>query len=146
MRHDHVAYFSIKAGDEKELNCQKEIVHDFFVGFPTYELITHYVEYEMEKKPKRNALARALLRCRNSRPGFNEAAKLVTARIDLLINDLNFLNQLKESGIECMCCSAPSICINAENVDMFIALAEHKHETLSYRIKRGKNKGKNTAA
>lgn len=126
----YVAYYRVSTQRQGAsglgLEAQQAAVLAFLRGV---EPVVAFTEVESGRKTasERPQLARAIEACRLYR------ARLVVAKLDRLARNAYFLHQLKESGIEFLCCDMPDA--NHLTISILAAVAEDEARRISERTK-----------
>ena len=91
------------------------------------ELLAEFTEIESGRKKKRPELEKALKVCKQKR------AILITAKLDRLARNVNFVSGLQESKIEFVACDNPQA--NKMMIQLLAVFAEYERDMISQRIK-----------
>jgi len=99
------------------------------VGAFTQEahLVGEFVEVEPGKHNQRPQLAAAIALAKAKR------ATLLIAKLDRLSRNVGFIFQLRDAGVDFVCCDIPDA--DTLTVGVFAVLAQHERETISTRTK-----------
>ncbi|WP_223654184.1 recombinase family protein [Hymenobacter psoromatis] len=106
------------------LEAQRAAVGAFVQATP---LAGEFVEVESGKKNERSQLAAAIALAKA------RGATLLIAKLDRLSRNAGFIFQLRDSGVDFVCCDMPDA--NTLTVGLFAVLAQHERETISKRTK-----------
>ncbi len=125
-----VCYYRVStAGQAKSglgLEAQK-ITVEKFAG--TYPIIAEFTEVESGKKSDRVELQNAIKHAKAA------DATLLIAKLDRLSRNVKFIFELKEAGVDFVCCDLPDC--NTLTLGIFAAFAQHERERISQRTKDG---------
>jgi DNA invertase Pin-like site-specific DNA recombinase len=97
-----------------------------FVADPA-QLLGEFVEVESGKQNQRPQLAAAIALAKV------KDATLLIAKLDRLSRNAGFIFQLRDAGVDFVCCDMPDA--NTLTVGIFAVLAQHERETISKRTK-----------
>ncbi len=106
------------------LEAQRYAVQTFV---KTTSLAGEFVEVESGKKNERSQLAAAIALAKA------RGATLLIAKLDRLSRNAGFIFQLRDAGVDFVCCDMPDA--NTLTVGLFAVLAQHERETISKRTK-----------
>lgn len=124
----YVAYLRVSTQKQGQsglgLEAQRAAVGTFTQAA---HLVGEFVEVESGKKNARPQLqaAMALAKVRG--------ATLLIAKLDRLSRNAGFIFQLRDAGVDFVCCDMPDA--NTLTVGIFAVLAQHERETISKRTK-----------
>jgi len=90
-------------------------------------LVAEFVEVESGKQNQRPQLAAAIALAKA------KAATLLIAKLDRLSRNVGFIFQLRDAGVDFVCCDMPDA--NTLTVGIFAVLAQHERELISQRTK-----------
>jgi DNA invertase Pin-like site-specific DNA recombinase len=93
------------------------------------ELIEEFAEVESGKRDDRPELEKAIAACRAT------GSRLVIAKIDRLARNAGFLLNLRDAGVDFVCCDAPFA--DRFTVGVLALVAERERELISERTKAG---------
>ena len=126
----YVAYYRVSTSRQDRsglgLEAQKEAVRQFLEskGWPP---IAEYTEVESGRSSTRPQLQAALAYCRLM------GATLVVAKLDRLARNAAFLMNLRDAGVEFVCCDMPDA--NRMTVGILACVAEDEADRISRRTK-----------
>jgi DNA invertase Pin-like site-specific DNA recombinase len=106
------------------LEAQRFAVQTFSQGAT---LLGEFVEVESGKKNQRPQLAAAIALAKT------KGATLLIAKLDRLSRNAGFIFQLRDTGVDFLCCDMPDA--NTLTVGIFAVLAQHERELISQRTK-----------
>ncbi|WP_046242307.1 recombinase family protein [Hymenobacter terrenus] len=126
---NYVAYYRVSTqkqgqsglGLEAQRSAARHFVHHR--GLITRE----FTEVESGKKNHRTMLAAAIAEANAS------GATLLIAKLDRLSRNAGFIFQLRDSGVDFVCCDMPDA--NTLTVGIFAVIAQHERETISARTR-----------
>jgi DNA invertase Pin-like site-specific DNA recombinase len=125
----YVAYLRVSTQKQGQsglgLETQRAAVATF-VGDPA-QLLGEFVEVESGKQNQRPQLAAAIALAKV------KDATLLIAKLDRLSRNAGFIFQLRDAGVDFVCCDMPDA--NTLTVGIFAVLAQHERETISKRTK-----------
>lgn len=125
---NYIAYYRVSTKKQGlGLDAQKTAVNNFLNGVGG-RLVGEFEEKESGKNDQRPALMAALNDCRRL------GAKLIIAKLDRLSRNVSFVFELKESGIDFICCDIPEL--NTVSLGIYSTLAQHERELISERTKK----------
>ena len=131
-----VAYYRISPDGHNKRNlnsygiaAQKEAVERFIAGAVSAEIVGSYEEVESGANSERPQLRAAIERCRKSK------ATLLIAKPDRLSRNAAFLLNLRDSGVNFVCCDTPQA--DRFTVGILALVAEREREMISERTKAG---------
>src|SRR6185369_16291105 len=110
------------------MDAQKTAVQNFLNG-GTWELIGEFAEVESGKRKQRPELDKAIALCRRT------GARLVIAKLDRLARNAAFLLNLRDSGVDFVCCDMPFA--DKLTVGVMALMAEREAEMISQHTKDG---------
>ncbi|AMR25526.1 resolvase (plasmid) [Hymenobacter psoromatis] len=124
----YVAYLRVSTQKQGQsglgLEAQRAAVGAFVQATP---LVGEFVEVESGKKNERPQLAAAIALAKT------KGATLLIAKLDRLSRNAGFIFQLRDAGVDFVCCDMPDA--NTLTVGLFAVLAQHERETISKRTK-----------
>ena len=124
----YVAYLRVSTQKQGQsglgLAAQRAAVQAFP---PVARLVAEFVEVESGKKNERPQLAAALALAKAT------GATLLIAKLDRLSRNAGFIFQLRDAGVDFVCCDMPDA--NTLTVGIFAVLAQHERELISQRTK-----------
>jgi DNA invertase Pin-like site-specific DNA recombinase len=106
------------------LEAQRYAVQAFSQGTT---IVGEFVEVESGKKNARPQLASAIALAKA------KGATLLIAKLDRLSRNAGFIFQLRDTGVDFVCCDMPDA--NTLTVGIFAVLAQHERELISQRTK-----------
>jgi DNA invertase Pin-like site-specific DNA recombinase len=106
--------------------AQQKAVNDFI---KENNLLAEYTEIETGKNDNRIKLAEAI------ELAAKEKAILIIAKLDRLSRNAGFIFQLRDSGVDFVCCDIPEA--NTLTIGIFAVMAQHERELISQRTKAG---------
>ena len=106
------------------LEAQRAAVGTFAPGA---QVVGEFIEIESGKKNQRLQLAAAMALAKG------KGATLLIAKLDRLSRNAGFIFQLRDAGVDFVCCDMPDA--NTLTVGIFAVLAQHERETISKRTK-----------
>jgi len=131
-----VAYYRISPDGHNKRNlssygiaAQKEAVERFIAGAVAAEIAGSYEEVESGANSERPQLTAAIERCRKTK------ATLLIAKLDRLSRNAAFLLNLRDSGVNFVCCDMPQA--DRFTVGILALVAEREREMISERTKAG---------
>ena len=135
----YVCYYRVSTSSQAKsglgLDAQRVTVEKF-AG--TSSIIAEFTEIESGKKSDRVELHNAIRHAKDS------GATLLIAKLDRLSRNVKFIFELKETGVDFVCCDLPDC--NTLTLGIFAAFAQHERERISQRTKDGlaaaKSRGK----
>ena len=124
----YVAYLRVSTQKQGQsglgLEAQRAAVQAFVQAMP---LLAEYVEVESGKKNQRPQLLAAMALAKA------KGATLLIAKLDRLSRNAGFIFQLRDAGVDFVCCDMPDA--NTLTVGIFAVLAQHERELISQRTK-----------
>lgn len=130
MSERYVAYYRVSTKRQGQsglgLEAQKKAVADYF-GTRQHHLVHQYVETESGTRNDRPQLTAALEACRLHQ------ARLVIAKLDRLARNAAFLLNLRDAGVDFVCCDMPDA--NRLTVGILAMVAEDEADRISQRAK-----------
>jgi DNA invertase Pin-like site-specific DNA recombinase len=127
---NYVAYYRVSTQQQGKsglgLEAQKKAVNDFI---KEDNLLAEFTEVETGKNDNRIKLAESI------ELATNEEATLIIAKLDRLSRNAGFIFQLRDSGIDFVCCDIPEA--NTLTIGIFAVMAQHERELISQRTKAG---------
>ena len=128
MSRSYVAYYRVSTKRQGQsglgLEAQKQAVSSF-LGTQDHLLLGEFVETESGTSPERPQLQMALEACRLHR------ARLVIAKLDRLARNAAFLLNLRDAGVDFVCCDMPDA--NRLTIGILAMVAEDEAERISER-------------
>lgn len=125
----YVAYLRVSTQQQGHsglgLEAQQAAVRAF-VGDPA-QLLGEFIEVESGKKNARPQLQAAMSLAKA------RGATLLIAKLDRLSRNAGFIFQLRDAGVDFVCCDMPDA--NTLTVGIFAVLAQHERELISQRTK-----------
>jgi DNA invertase Pin-like site-specific DNA recombinase len=125
----YVAYLRVSTHKQGQsglgLEAQRAAVGVFVADVS--QLVGEFVEVESGKKNQRPQLAAAIALAKG------KGATLLIAKLDRLSRNAGFIFQLRDAGVDFVCCDMPDA--NTLTVGIFAVLAQHERETISKRTK-----------
>ncbi len=126
----YVCYYRVSTSSQAKsglgLDAQRVTVEKF-AG--TSSIIAEFTEIESGKKSDRVELHNAIRYAKDS------GATLLIAKLDRLSRNVKFIFELKETGVDFVCCDLPDC--NTLTLGIFAAFAQHERERISQRTKDG---------
>lgn len=126
----YVCYYRVSTSSQAKsglgLDAQRVTVEKF-AG--TSSIIAEFTEIESGKKSDRVELHNAIKHAKDS------GATLLIAKLDRLSRNVKFIFELKETGVDFVCCDLPDC--NTLTLGIFAAFAQHERERISQRTKDG---------
>lgn len=127
---NYIAYYRVSTQQQGKsglgLEAQKKAVIDFI---KEDNLLAEFTEVETGKNDNRIKLAEAI------KMAANENATLIIAKLDRLSRNAGFIFQLRDSGVDFVCCDIPEA--NTLTIGIFAVMAQHERELISQRTKAG---------
>lgn len=130
MEKKYIAYYRVSTKRQGKsglgLGAQQEIVKAFVKqngGF----VLSEFTEVESGKSNTRPKLAEAIQEAKDI------GATLVTAKLDRLSRDVEFIFNIKNSGVDFLCCDMPEM--NTLMLGVMGSVAQSERERISSRIK-----------
>ena len=124
----YVAYLRVSTQKQGQsglgLEAQRAAVGTFSQAA---QLVGEFVEVESGKKNERPQLQAAMALAKA------KGATLLIAKLDRLSRNAGFIFQLRDAGVDFVCCDMPDA--NTLTVGIFAVLAQHERETISKRTK-----------
>lgn len=124
----YVAYLRVSTQKQGQsglgLEAQRAAVASFA---PAALLLGEFVEVESGKQNQRPQLVAAIALAKT------KGATLLIAKLDRLSRNAGFIFQLRDAGVDFVCCDMPDA--NTLTVGLFAVLAQHERETISKRTK-----------
>ena len=108
------------------LDAQRVTVEKFAGTCP---IIAEFTEVESGKKSDRIELQNAIKHAKAT------GSTLLIAKLDRLSRNVKFIFELKETGVDFVCCDLPDC--NTLTLGIFAAFAQHERERISQRTKDG---------
>ena len=125
-----IAYYRVSTKRQGQsglgLEAQRKAVRDF-LSTRDHHLAREFVETESGTRNDRPELQKALEACRVHQ------AKLVIAKLDRLARNASFLLNLRDAGVDFICCDMPDA--NRLTVGILAMVAEDEAERISQRTK-----------
>lgn len=110
------------------LSAQKTMCENYLNGIPNAKLIAEYTDIESGKDNNRTQLTKAITECKK------QSATLVIAKLDRLSREVEFIFNLRNSGVDFVCCDMPDF--NTLTLGIFATIAQHERELISERTKK----------
>jgi len=124
----YVAYLRVSTQKQGQsglgLEAQRAAVQAFV---QSTSLLGEFVEVESGKKNQRPQLVAAIALAKA------KGATLLIAKLDRLSRNAGFIFQLRDTGVDFVCCDMPDA--NTLTVGLFAVLAQHERELISQRTK-----------
>jgi len=124
----YVAYLRVSTQKQGQsglgLEAQRVAVSTFTQAA---HLVGEFVEVESGKKNERPQLQAAITLAKA------RGATLIIAKLDRLSRNVGFIFQLRDAGVDFVCCDMPNA--NTLTVGIFAVLAQHERELISQRTK-----------
>jgi DNA invertase Pin-like site-specific DNA recombinase len=124
----YVAYLRVSTKKQGQsglgLEAQRAAVSTFAQEI---HLVGEFIEVESGKQNQRPQLAAAMALAKA------KGATLLIAKLDRLSRNAGFIFQLRDAGVDFVCCDMPDA--NTLTVGLFAVLAQHERETISKRTK-----------
>ena len=128
MEKKYVAYYRVSTKKQGRsglgLEAQQVIVRNFASGGT---IIDEFIEIESGKNNNRTELNKAIRKARENK------AILLTAKLDRLSRDVEFIFNLENSGVEFECCDVPEK--NTLTLGVTSTVAQYERQRISGRIK-----------
>jgi DNA invertase Pin-like site-specific DNA recombinase len=125
-----VAYYRVSTKRQEAsgagLDAQRFDVEKY-IKAQSGELLAEFTEIESGRKKNRPELEKALKICKSKK------AILITAKLDRLARNVNFVSGLQESKIEFVACDNPQA--NKMMIQLLAVFAEYERDMISQRIK-----------
>ena len=126
-----IAYYRVSTKQQGKsglgLAAQKSTVESFVQSKGI--ILKEFIEVESGKNNQREQLKMAIGLANK------EQSTLVIAKLDRLSRNASFIFQLRDSGVDFVCCDMPDA--NSLTVGIFASLAQHERELISERTKAG---------
>ncbi|MDH6334350.1 DNA invertase Pin-like site-specific DNA recombinase [Parabacteroides sp. PF5-5] len=123
-----VAYYrTSKKGQDLGIDAQKNTVKDYTKRIDGI-IIDSYEEQESGKHNERIELHKALESCKRNK------ATIIIAKLDRLSRNVEFLFNVRNSGIDICCVDMPQL--NTLTLGIFASLAQYERELISERTKK----------
>jgi len=126
----YIAYYRVSTQQQGKsglgIDAQKKAVADFIKND---ELLAEFTEIETGKNDQRAKLAEAIELATQNK------ATLIIAKLDRLSRNAGFIFQLRDSGVDFVCCDIPEA--NTLTIGVFAVMAQHEREIISQRTKAG---------
>ena len=127
---NYVAYYRVSTQQQGKsglgLEAQKKSVNDFI---KEDNLLLEFTEVESGKNNERKKLSEAIETARQNQ------ATLIIAKLDRLSRNVGFIFELRNSGVDFICCDIPEA--NTLTIGIFAVMAQHERELISQRTKAG---------
>jgi DNA invertase Pin-like site-specific DNA recombinase len=124
----YVAYLRVSTQKQGQsglgLEAQRAAVRAFAQAA---QVVAEFVEVESGKQNQRPQLAAAMALAKA------KGATLLIAKLDRLSRNAGFIFQLRDAGVDFVCCDMPDA--NTLTVGIFAVLAQHERELISHRTK-----------
>lgn len=127
---NYIAYYRVSTRTQGNsglgLEAQKTAVRQYIK--PDDSIINEYTEIESGKNNNRTELIKALKQCKQDK------AILIIAKLDRLSRNIAFIFQLRDSGVDFVCCDIPQA--NTMTIGIMAILAQQERELISERTKK----------
>lgn len=110
------------------LEAQKSMCTNYLSSIPNSSVIAEYKDIESGKKNDRTQLTEAINECKK------HSATLVIAKLDRLSREVEFIFNLRNSGINFVCSDMPDF--NTLTLGIFATIAQYERELISDRTKK----------
>lgn len=110
------------------LQAQKTMCTNYIHSIPSADVIGEYTDIESGKNNNRTELTKAISECKK------HSATLVIAKLDRLSREVEFIFNLRNSGVDFICCDMPDF--NTLTLGIFATIAQHERELISDRTKK----------
>ena len=128
MEKKYIAYYRVSTKKQGQsglgLEAQQDIVRNFAAGGT---IIEEFTEVESGKNNNRLELNKAIRKARDCK------AVLLTAKLDRLSRDVEFIFSIENSGVEFQCCDVPEK--NTLTLGVTSTVAQYERERISGRIR-----------
>lgn len=126
----YVAYYRVSTAQQSKsglgLEAQRETVTRFAQGYP---IVNEFTEKESGKNDNRVKLQEAIAYAKANN------ATLLIAKLDRLSRNVKFIFELRDAGVDFVCCDLPDC--NTLTLGIFASFAQHERERISQRTKDG---------
>jgi DNA invertase Pin-like site-specific DNA recombinase len=124
----YVAYLRVSTQKQSQSGLGLEAQRAAVAAFTqAAHLVGEFVEVESGKRNERPQLAAAMALAKA------KGATLLIAKLDRLSRNAGFIFQLRDAGVDFVCCDMPDA--NTLTVGVFAVLAQHERELISKRTK-----------
>lgn len=110
------------------LKAQKTMCTNYINSIPSANVIDEYTDIQSGKNNNRTQLTIAINECKK----YN--ATLLIAKLDRLSREVEFIFNLRNSGVNFVCCDMPDF--NTLTLGIFATIAQHERELISDRTKK----------
>jgi DNA invertase Pin-like site-specific DNA recombinase len=132
MKNNVVSYYRVSTSKQGlhglGMGAQRHAVANFINGGQA-KLIGEFQEVESSKRKQRPELDKAITLCRRT------GARLVIAKLDRLARNAAFVLNLRDRGVDFVCCDLPHA--NRLTITILAAVAEQERDWISERTKAG---------
>ena len=128
---NYIAYYRVSTAKQGRsglgLQAQQDTVKNFLGN--NGNLVAEYTEVQSGKSNARVELLKAIAQCKQDK------ATLLIAKLDRLSRNVAFIFELRNSGVDFVCCDLPDL--NTLTLGIFATFAQHEAERISQRTKDG---------
>ena len=128
---NYIAYYRVSTAKQGRsglgLQAQQDTVKNFLGN--NGNLVAEYTEVQSGKSNARAELLKAIAQCKQDK------ATLLIAKLDRLSRNVAFIFELRNSGVDFVCCDLPDL--NTLTLGIFATFAQHEAERISQRTKDG---------
>ena len=128
---NYIAYYRVSTAKQGRsglgLQAQQDTVKNFLGS--NGNLVAEYTEVQSGKSNARVELLKAIAQCKQDK------ATLLIAKLDRLSRNVAFIFELRNSGVDFVCCDLPDL--NTLTLGIFATFAQHEAERISQRTKDG---------
>lgn len=132
MEKKFIVYYRVSTAKQGRsglgLSAQKTICTNYINSIPNGCIIAEYTDIQSGKNNNRTELNKAIEDCKR----YN--ATLVIAKLDRLSREVEFIFNLRNGGINFICCDMPDF--NTLTLGIFATIAQHERELISERTKK----------